>query len=212
MITLPHTTVLHYLQNHTSSKEGAILAKQLLFFSSLWIVITGTIAYFGQGDISVETPFSWLSLMLPIMGSYLFILAYQSHLYWQSMGKASLHLAKATFHYHDKIRGYIEFNELTSHNSSQATVHISLKKKCAEGEYKEEWITNADTDVSASDKGIRVSFSTQVNPNVNADKPPSPQYYTWCLYVCLQHEHESFKQHFEIPISPNNSLEKIEAA
>jgi hypothetical protein len=206
MITLPHTTVLHYLQNHTSSKEGAILAKQLLFFSSLWIFITGGIAYFGQGDISVEHPFSWLSLVLPIMGSYLFILAYQSHLYWQSLGKGSLHLAKATFHYHDKIRGYIEFNELTCNKHSQATVHISLKKKCDDGEYKEEWITNADTDVSASDKGIRVSFSTQVNPNL--DKPPSPQQYTWCLYICLKHKDERFKQHFEIPISPDKTLEK----
>ena len=200
MTTLPDITVLHSLQNQTSSKEGAILAKQLLLFSGLWLVITSSIAYFGQTELSMENPLSWLKIVLPVMGGYLFILAYQSHRYWQAKGRASLHLAKATFHYHDKIRGYLQFKELSWNKYSQATVHISLKKKCHNGEYKEEWITKADTEVATSQQGIRVSFSTQVHPSL--DKPPSPQQYTWCLYICLNHDNERFKQYFEIPISP----------
>ena len=205
MITLPHTTVLPSLHKKTSSKEEAILAQQLLLFSSLWILISSSIAYFGSTSFALDKPLSWLGIALPLMGCYLFLMAYQRHRYWQSLGIGSLHLAKATFYYHDKIRGYIEFSELRWNKHSQATVHISLKKKQADGEYKEEWITNADCDVSARDKGIRVSFSSHVNPNL--DKPPSPRQYTWCLYLCLQHDEESFKQHFEIPISAKTRQE-----
>ncbi len=203
MISLSHTSALRYLQEQTSSKEGAILAKQLLFFSALWVLISSVIAYFGQVTISLERPTSWLIIILPLMGSYLFILAYQNHRYWQSLGKANLRLAKASFHYHDTIQGYIDFKELLWDKKSQATVHISLKKQLDNGQYQEEWITNADADLMNNNQNIRVNFMSQVHPNI--DPPSSPQAYIWCLYISLCHHEELFKQHFQIPVTvPKN--------
>ena len=205
MMNLAHKNTLRYLHNQTSTKEGAALAKQLLFFAMLWIVITGGIALLGHAHFSINNPRSWLMLFLPFMGIYLLLLAYQSHHYWQVMGRGTLHLAKATFHAHDHIQGYIEFECLSAHKDSQATVHISLKKKQANRQYEEKWSTKADTHTCSTETGLRVTFSSQVHPIL--EELPTPQQYVWCLYVCLQHQEELFRQSFEIAISEAKNVQ-----
>ena len=200
MQTLSHDTVVKHLLGSRTAQEGKPLAKQLMFFALLWILISTAIAYFGRENLSIEYPVSWLMVIFPLMGTYIFFVAYDCYLFWKNMGKPSLCLAKTSFYYNDNIKGHVEFKDLNWNGKTQASAYISLQKRTsAEDAYQEKWITKAKTQSAPGNRGIRVSFSCLVKPNF--DKEPSPQYYTWCLHITLKHNNINYKENFLIPIS-----------
>lgn len=199
MPTLSYSTAIQHLINGRSAREGIQLASQLIFFSLLWVLLSSGIAYLGRDNFSIDAPISWLMIIIPTLGVVLFTMGLQCRHYWKGMGRASLYLAKASFKCNDNIRGYAEFKDLKWQGNTHAVAHISLKKKQASGDYKEEWITKADTQTAPGNKGIRVSFSSMVRPTL--DEEPSPNNYTWCLHISLQHSDECYKEEFAIPMS-----------
>lgn len=198
-MTLSHNTAIQHLLNSRSAKEGILYAKQLMFFAFLWVLISTAISYLGWDNLSTARPSSWLMILLPLMGLYLFIIGLQCLHYWNGMGKASLYLAKASFQYNDTIQGYVEFKGLQWHGATEAVAHISLKNKQTPSNHKEEWITKAHTQVAPGNKGIRVSFKSIVRPSL--DSAPSAQVYTWYLHIVLKHDNNNYKEEFEIPMS-----------
>lgn len=201
MSTLTHNIIVQHLVGSRTAKEGVPLANQFILFSFLWLLITTGISYLGWNNFSADKPVSWLMILFPLMGVYLLITGLQCKYYWKGMGKASLFLAKASFHCNDTIRGYTEFKDLKWHGSCKATAHISLKKKQATGDYKEEWITKAATQMAPGNRGLRVSFSSIVRPSL--DEQPTPERYTWCLHISLEHNGQRYKEEFKIPMSEN---------
>ena len=199
MQTVSHDTIVKHLLGSYTAKEGKPLAKQLMFFALLWIIITTGIAYLGHDNLSIERPISWLMVVLPLMGAYIFFVAYDCYLFWKNMGKSSLFLAKTSFHCNDNIQGYVEFKDLHWNGKTQASAYISLQKKHANTADQEVWTTKAKTQSAPGNKGIRVSFSCLVKPTL--DEKPSPQDYTWCLHITLKHNDVNYKEDFLIPMS-----------
>lgn len=195
---ISHHAAIQHLLGSQSTKEGGMRVKQLMFFALLWVLITTGIATLGWDNFSSTRPSSWLMVLLPSMGLYLFILAIQCQYYLNSMGKASIYLAKASFQCGDNIQGYVEFKDLKWHGDTSSVAHISLKNKQDPNNTKEEWITKANTQVAPRNKGIRVSFNSLVRPTL--EQAPSPEIYTWCLHISLEHNNENYRKHFEIPM------------
>lgn len=205
-MTISHRAAVQHLLGSRSTKEGDIRAKQLMFFSLLWILITAGIATLGWDNFSTTRPSSWLMILFPSMGLYLFVLAAQCQYYLRSMGKASIYLAKTSFQCGDNIQGYVEFKDLKWHGDTNSVAHISLKNKQDPNNTTEEWITKANTQIAPGNKGIRVSFNSLVRPTLK--QAPSPEIYAWCLHISLEHNNENYRKDFEIPMSkPKKSVD-----
>ncbi len=198
MPTLSHNTAVKHLLGSRTAKEGVPLAKQLMFFALLWIIITASISYIGRDNLSAERPMSWLMVVFPLMGLYIFFVAYDCYLFWKNMGKSSLFLAKDSFHCSDNIKGYVEFKDLKWNGKTEASAYISLQKKQSSENNQVEWSTKAQTQSAPGNTGIRVSFSCLVKPMLN--EPPSSKVHTWCLHITLKHNNVTYKESFSIPM------------